>query len=120
VDTPIETDGQDEASDGEVLEAEDGDGSMDDIDRFVNDVLGESGLTEDELVEIVEEEVPLVSDPGMETNAGAGRGIGKGWMLWWFFLLLLIIAILIGRAVYKKIESRMKEADEQYPDQDMK
>ena len=95
-------------------------GSLEDIDRFVNDVLGESGLTEDELIEIVEEEVPLVSDPGMATNAGAGKGIGKGWMLLWFFLLLLLIAIFVGRAAYKKIESKMKEADEQYPDQDMK
>lgn len=107
-----ETDGQDVIREDAASEIEGGDVTLDEIDKVVNEVLGETGLTGDELVEIVEEEVPLVSDPGMAANAGSGSGMKKGWMLWWFFLLLLLIAILVGRAAYKKLESKAQEADE--------
>ena len=107
-----ETGGQDVTSGDEATEIEDGEVVLGDIDKLVTDILGESGLTGDELIEIVEEEVPLVSDPGMATNAGSGDGMKKGWMLWWFFLLLLLIAILVGRTAYKKLESKAQEADE--------
>ena len=111
-DEPTAVDDRNTVSGEEVLEAEDGEVSLSDIDRFVNDVLGENGLTGDELIEIVEEEVPLVSEPGMATNAGSGEGTSKGWMLWWFFLLLLLIAILVGRAAFKKMENKTEEIEE--------
>ena len=95
------------------LEIEDEDVPLSNVEDILNEVLGETGLTDDELVEIVEEEVPLVSDPAMSTNSTNGGGLKKGWMLAFFFLLLLIIAILIGRAAYKKIESRANRTDEE-------
>lgn len=104
--------GNEENAESSEFDGEDGEDSFDDIDQAINDVLGETGLTGDELIEIVEEEVPLVSDPGVNTNAGSGRGISKGWMLWWFFLLLLLIAILVGRAAYKKLERKAMEVEE--------
>jgi len=104
--------GQDATPGEEVTETEDGDVTLSDTDKIVNDILGETGLAGDELVEIVEEEVPLVSDPGMATNAGSENGMKKGWMLWWFFLLLLLIAILVGRAAYKKLESKAENTEE--------
>ncbi len=108
----VEADGQDMTREDAASESEDGDVALSDIDKLVADVLGETGVTGDELVEIVEEEVPLVSDPAMSTGADSGNGMKKGWMLWWFFLLLLLIAILVGRAAYKKLESKAKETEE--------
>ena len=69
-------------------------------------------MTEDELIEIVEEEVPLVSDPAMSKGSSNGGGLEKFWTLGLFFLLLLLIAILVGRMAYKKLESKAKELDE--------
>ena len=111
-DGTAEADGQDMIREDAASEIEDGEVALGDIDKFVTDVLGETDLTGDELIEIVEEEVPLVSDPAMSTNSAKDGGLKKGWMLWWFFLLLLLIAILVGRAAYKKIESKAKETDE--------
>ena len=88
-----EADGSDAMPEEEGTELEDAEDSLSDIDKIVNDVLGETGLTENELVELVEEEVPLVSDPAMAVNA-KDDGPRKGWMLGLFFLLLLLIAVL--------------------------
>ncbi len=107
-----QADGQDATRGDNVSEIEGEDVALSDIDKIVTDVLGESGLAGDELIEIVEEEVPLVSDPVMSTNSANGGGLKKGWMLGLFFWLLLLIAILVGRAAYKKLESKAKEADE--------
>ncbi len=104
--------GQDATPGEEVTETEDGDVTLSDTDKIVNDILGETGLDGDKLVEIVEEEVPLVSDPAMSTNPVKDGGLKKGWMLWWFFLLLLLIAILVGRAAYKKLESKAENTEE--------
>lgn len=104
--------GQDATPGEEVTETEDGDVTLSDTDKIVNDILGETGLDGDELVEIVEEQVPLVSDPAMSTNPVKDGGLKKGWMLWWFFLLLLLIAILVGRAAYKKLESKAENTEE--------